>query len=219
MTTELSFEIHIYFWVQGAPCRTRLLSTFKVPSPNVSKYPFGLNNLESKYKKAILLAWIPLRSCLLYKGCKYYHRDLKCSLTVMRSFSLFYYLFIYILGPHPRHMEVYRLGVKLELQLLVYTTATPTQDPSHVCSLHHSSWQRQILNPLSRARNGNWVLMDASYIRFCRTTMGTPSFSLRIGKRNSMPCIVWYCIKFYKYAGHFLLNQARHGHVGLVINN
>ena len=33
---------------------------------------------------------------------------------------------------------------------LFYTTAT---DPSHVCDLHHSSQQRQILNPLSEARD------------------------------------------------------------------
>ena len=36
------------------------------------------------------------------------------------------------LGPHPWHLEVPRLGVKLEPQLLVYTTATATWDPSHV---------------------------------------------------------------------------------------
>ena len=35
-------------------------------------------------------------------------------------------------------MEVPRLGVKLELQLPAYTTATGMLDPSHVCNLHHS---------------------------------------------------------------------------------
>ena len=35
-------------------------------------------------------------------------------------------------------MEVLRLGVGSELQQLVYTTATATQDLSHVCELHHS---------------------------------------------------------------------------------
>ena len=33
-------------------------------------------------------------------------------------------------------MEVPRLGVALELQLLVYATATATQDLSHVCNPH-----------------------------------------------------------------------------------
>lgn len=32
-----------------------------------------------------------------------------------------------------------RKGVELELQLLVYTSATATQDLSPVCDLHHSS--------------------------------------------------------------------------------
>ena len=50
-------------------------------------------------------------------------------------------------------MEVPRLRVKLELQLLAYTMATATQDLSHVYDLHHSSWQHQILNPLNKARD------------------------------------------------------------------
>ena len=41
--------------------------------------------------------------------------------------GLFIYLFI--LGPHLRHMEIPRLGVKSEL-LLTYTIATAAQDPS-----------------------------------------------------------------------------------------
>ena len=48
-------------------------------------------------------------------------------------------------------MEVSRIELKLELELLAYTTATKTQDLSHVCDLHHSSWQRRILKPLSEA--------------------------------------------------------------------
>ena len=30
-------------------------------------------------------------------------------------------------------------------------TATP--DPSHVCNLHHGSWQHRILNPLNKVRD------------------------------------------------------------------
>ena len=55
------------------------------------------------------------------------------------------------LGPHPRQVEVLRLGVEWELQLPAYTTATAMQDLSHICDLHHSSQRRQILNPLSEA--------------------------------------------------------------------
>ena len=49
------------------------------------------------------------------------------------------------------HMEVPRLGVELELQLLACVTATITLDLSHVCDLHRSSWQHRIPNPLSKA--------------------------------------------------------------------
>ena len=35
----------------------------------------------------------------------------------------------FFLGPHLQHMDVPRLGVKLELYLLAYTTATAMQDP------------------------------------------------------------------------------------------
>ena len=52
-----------------------------------------------------------------------------------------------------QNMEVPRLGVKSELQLPAHATATAMQDPSHVFSPHHSSQQRQILNPLSKARD------------------------------------------------------------------
>ena len=35
-------------------------------------------------------------------------------------------------------MEVSVLGIKSELQLLAYTTATATLDPSHVCNLYQA---------------------------------------------------------------------------------
>ena len=66
-------------------------------------------------------------------------------------FILFY--FIVFLGPHPWHMGVPRLGVKSELQLPAYNTASVRPDLSCVCDLHHSSQQWWILDPLSGARD------------------------------------------------------------------
>ena len=63
---------------------------------------------------------------------------------------------------HAWHMEVARLGVKSELQVLAYTTATVTQDPSSICDLHHSSQKRQILNSLGKARDRTHIFMDPS---------------------------------------------------------
>ena len=47
-------------------------------------------------------------------------------------------------------------------------------NPSCVCNLHLSSWQRQILNPLSEARDRTLSFMVPSQIRFRCTTRGTP---------------------------------------------
>ena len=63
-------------------------------------------------------------------------------------------------------LEIPRLGVKSELQLLVYTPATATRDLSLVCNLHHSSWQHWILNPLSETRDGTCILVDTSWVHY-----------------------------------------------------
>ena len=81
------------------------------------------------------------------------HRDLMSKTrTGGRNLQQFYSEEIF-LGPHLWHREGPRLGVESEQQLPAYTTATATRDPSLVCGLHHSSWQCQILNPLSEARD------------------------------------------------------------------
>ena len=75
-------------------------------------------------------------------------------------------------------MEVPRLGVKLELQLLACATATAMQDLSCVYNLHHSSRQHWILNPLSEARDRTHNLMVPSRIRFLCAMMGPPDLYL-----------------------------------------
>ena len=69
-------------------------------------------------------------------------------------------------GPHPQHMEIPRLGVQSELPAYTTAPARAMPDPSRVCNLHHSSWQRQILNPLSEAMGQTCVLMNTSQIYF-----------------------------------------------------
>ena len=88
------------------------------------------------------------------------------SLLVAFFLSFFFLFFFCFLGLHPRYMEVPRLGVKSELQLPTTATATTTAmpDPSRICDLHHSSWKRQILNPLSEVRDSTHILMDASQV-------------------------------------------------------
>ena len=61
-------------------------------------------------------------------------------------------------------MDVLGLAVGSELQLPAYSRATVAGDPSRVCDLHHSSQQRQSLNPRSEARDGTHILMDTSQV-------------------------------------------------------
>ena len=76
-------------------------------------------------------------------------------------------MYFCLFWPYLQHMEVLKLVVESELQLMAYTTATATRDPSHVCDdLYHSSRQCWILNPLSKARDRTCVLMDASQVHF-----------------------------------------------------
>ena len=85
-------------------------------------------------------------------------------------------LFLVFLGPHPWHMQVPRLGVKSELQLLAYATATAMPDQSLNCDLYRSSLQWQILNPLNEAREQTCVLMDASWVHFHWAMAGTAQY-------------------------------------------
>ena len=60
-------------------------------------------------------------------------------------------------------MEVPRLGVKLELQLPAYTTATATPEPSCACDLHHSSHNTGSLTHCSRPGTepaSSWILVE-----------------------------------------------------------
>ena len=91
-------------------------------------------------------------------------------------------------GLHSWHIEVPRPGVKLKLQLLVYTTATAM--PIHFCNLHHSSLQCWILNTLSKARDQTHNLMDPSQICFCCATTATPLKKIFL----SLSLSLFFCI-------------------------
>ena len=75
--------------------------------------------------------------------------------------SCFCFVLFCLLGPHLKHMEV------------PSHSNARSPDPSQVCDLHHSSQQRRILNPLSKARDQTRILMDTSLVRFHWATSGT----------------------------------------------
>ena len=69
-------------------------------------------------------------------------------------------------------------------------------DPSHVCDLHHSSWQHRILDPRSEARDGTCVLMDGSQVHFCcaRTSSGSGiAMSCGVSRRHGSDPACWGC--------------------------
>ena len=69
------------------------------------------------------------------------------------------FIFIFIfLGPQLQHMEVPRLGVRLELQLPTYATShSNTGSERHLrCSLQQSG----MLNPLCEVRDPTRILAD-----------------------------------------------------------
>ena len=79
-------------------------------------------------------------------------------------FFVFCFFFVF-LGQHPWHMEVPKLGFPIRAAAAgLHARTTATQDPSHVCDLHYSSLQHQILNPLSEARNQTCILVDPSWV-------------------------------------------------------
>ena len=115
------------------------------------------------------ISWVVPKLCLSSKSSVH---------IIFYIFFLFFFFFFFcLLGATPAgHTEVPRLGIKLELQLPTYATATAMWDLSHVFDLHCSSRQHQILNPLSVARDQTCILMDASQIRFPWATTRTPTF-------------------------------------------
>ena len=109
---------------------------------------------------------------------------ISCSFLILKIIWVSF-LFSF-LGSHLQHMEVYRVGVKLELQLPVYATATATPDPSHVFTLCHSSWWFWILNRLSKARDRTHKLMDTSQVLNPVSNDGNPQVSFQ---RDYLACL------------------------------
>ena len=98
------------------------------------------------------------------------------------DFFVFFFLGLYLW-----HMEVSRLGVKSELQLPAYATATAPRDPSCICDLYHSSQQCRILNPLSGARDRTYVLMNTSGFATAHPQWEPQEQSLTTGEAEVRP--------------------------------
>ena len=77
------------------------------------------------------------------------------------NFILSYFIFLWL---HLRPMEVLGLGVRSELQLPAYASATAAPDLSCICDLCCSLWQHWILNSLGKTREQTCILMDTTQV-------------------------------------------------------
>ena len=122
------------------------------------------------------------------ENCQYWYISTACIINTKANTytSAYIYTHIYPLYPYT-HTYIHFLfratptvygssqtRIKSELQLPACTTTTATPDLSCVCNLNHSSWQHWIFNPLSKARDQTFIIMDTGRVHYCWVTMGTP---------------------------------------------
>ena len=93
----------------------------------------ALDGWEEKSKTELEWMWEPRQP---WAGLSSSFFKFSASLCL---FFFFFFFFFFFLGPHLQPMEVPRLGAESELLLLTYTTATATQDLSHIYDLHKAA--------------------------------------------------------------------------------
>ena len=94
-----------------------------------------------------------------------------------RNSENFPFFFVCPLGPHPRHMEVPRLGRISTVATGLYHNHSDTRSELRLRPTHGSG-QCRILNPLRKARDQTCNLMVPNRIRFLCATTGAPILSL-----------------------------------------
>ena len=110
---------------------------------------------------------------------------LSVSLSELQSYCICFLVL------HSGHMKVPRLGVESELQLLAYTTATATLDPSCVCDPCCSLQQCQILSPLIKARDQTHILRETISVSYTHwATRWTLQIQQELFKKSPAPTFV-----------------------------
>ena len=122
-------------------------------------YILGCSYVGCIYIYKLYLFWIDPLSlcdvllCLLYPSLFFYF--------------LFIFIFLHFRATPAAYGSCFQTrSQKLEQQQLTYATVTAMQDLSRVCDLHHSLWQCQILNPLSKTRDQTCILMETSQVHY-----------------------------------------------------
>ena len=105
--------------------------------------------------------WIKRKSSRYSTNCSkknhyftHWHNRLASSRRVMNLVqqTLLFFFFAFFRAT-PEAYGVLRLGVELELQMLIYTIATAMWDPSYIWDPHHYPWQHWILKEWGQGSN------------------------------------------------------------------
>ena len=104
----------------------------------------GIRKWIDRYKQ-IPAPWIPE------------HLDTWGPSQIVSFFLSFFFFFLFRAAPMAYGSPQFRGQIGAAAG--AYATAIATPDLSHICNLHHTLWQCQILNSLSKARDQTHILM------------------------------------------------------------
>ena len=109
------------------------------PNPNPIRKYWGHRQLTELRNGRKAATYKPRREASRNQTCKHLDFGLQ-PLALRQEIPTFVFVSVFcfvFLGPHPWHMDIPRLGVESELQLLAYATARAMADLSHICNPHH----------------------------------------------------------------------------------
>ena len=115
-------------------------------------------------------------------------------------------------------MEVLRLGVESELQLLAYTVATVTPDASCSAAYITAHSNTGVLNSSSEARDQTYHLVVVpSQICFCCATKGTPKMTVLL--RFEFRYHTFHPFKMYTSLVFRVFTELCNHHHGLILEH
>ena len=121
-----------------------------------------------------MIPWVPRALCHLnprglgFGFCFHFCFCGFCSLSLS-----FFFFFLFLVKATPMASGSSQARDWIRTAAAGHSHSHSNWDPSHVCDLYHRSRQRQILNPLSEARDQTCILMDTSWISYHWATTGT----------------------------------------------
>ena len=177
MTRDFTCTCHLYISV----CSIFLSISTSFQKVYDFKYMQSTTAVNCSYRLAFLL-WIVF-ACL-WKTTELEHlceinwlpvygsiSGLFCSINLFNCVCLFFF-FLFRAAPIAYGSSRVRGQIGTAATSLCHTHSNTGSTPHG--HLYHRSWQRQILNPLSEARDWTCILIDTSWVCFCWATMGIP---------------------------------------------